>query len=333
MILLAISCWVSLTTAISFDHAPQAPQPTETLLVDMRVPVLHKRQWFITSHEEHDQLLHRRANDDNVTTTIEIRVSTTTSEPTTTTIAASPLPSPFDSALAANFTGNSNGACPIFINAFLTNSTFKQCYPFSVLLQGSRSFFEAEKSLVSITQVLDASCKVDVNFCDDYLNNLATDLIKEDNCKEDYELQNQVVVQAYLGLRAYQPLYSATCLTDPDTSAYCFANAVTNLTTPSNVYFYYMPLNLTFPGSAVPSCNWCTQQTMGIFQSATANRKQMIANTYADAAVQVNTVCGPGFVNETLPEATVESAALSMHQPPSVLLLSFLIMALSHCFV
>ncbi len=44
----------------------------------------------------------------------------------------SPLPSPFDTSLGNNFT---NPSCPTFFQSFLSNSTFKSCLPFSLLLQ------------------------------------------------------------------------------------------------------------------------------------------------------------------------------------------------------
>jgi hypothetical protein len=128
------------------------------------------------------------------------------------------------------------------------------------------------------------------------------------NCGTEFNQGNPVVVQSYLAMVSYQTLYGATCLKDPGTAAYCFANAVTNLTTPSNVYFYYLPLNISLPGSSVPSCSWCLANTMGIFQSAASNRALPIANTYVSAAQQVNTICGPTFVNATLPNAVAVSA-------------------------
>jgi hypothetical protein len=82
---------------------------------------------------------------------------------------------------------------------------------------------------------------------------------------------------------------------------YCFATAVTNLTMPSDTYLYYMPYGLRLPGSSTPSCNQCVAETMGIFHSATADRSQLIAETYEDAARQINTICGPSFVDATLP--------------------------------
>jgi hypothetical protein len=326
MIFAILACWLTLATATSFNDPPQ---PRETLLIDNQIPVLGDNgEWIIMSQEEHLQHLGRRLAAD-VTTTIEIQVSTATAKPTTTTVVASPLPSPFDTVLAANFTGNGgNGACPAFINSFLANATFQACYPFSMLLQGSSSFFQAEKSLVSITQVLDASCKADNQFCQQYMTNLASNLTDDSHCGADYAMQNQVVVQAYEGLLAYQPIYSAACLKDPDDSAYCFASSVTNSSAVADVYFYYLPLNITFPNTTIPpTCNWCTQQTMGIFQSTTANRNSFIANTYVNASIIVNNACGSGFVNETLPVAAVTNAATLMLQAPSLVLLPLLVMA------
>ena len=43
-----------------------------------------------------------------------------------------PLPSPFDTSLGNNFTSQS---CPVFFQSFLTDPTFNDCLPFSLLLQ------------------------------------------------------------------------------------------------------------------------------------------------------------------------------------------------------
>ncbi|KAJ2901033.1 uncharacterized protein MKZ38_002159 [Zalerion maritima] len=265
-------------------------------------------------HEELEKYEAQALRKREETSTIEIVLSTEGSTAAaTTTVVTSPLPSPFDGNLAANFQGNDgNGACPSFINSFLTNSTFKACYPFSLLVQGSQSFFEAEKSAVAMTQILQVSCNASVSECTLYLEGLAEQLIEDGVCLEDYEMENQVVVQAYNGLRAYQELYSVSCLKDPDKGGYCFTNAVTNYTTPSDTYLYLLPLNLSLPGSASPSCSWCVENTMDIYQSATADRTLPLADLYEDAAILINNVCGPDFVNETLPVATVEDAAATV---------------------
>ncbi|RWA09865.1 hypothetical protein EKO27_g5232 [Xylaria grammica] len=293
------------------------------------------------SGEEHRELRRREAapkeTTPQTTMTTEVVIDTSTvtdsaNPATTTTATASPLPSPFDGALAANFSGDNT--CPTFINDFLSNATFKACYPVSLLLQGSQSFFEAEKSFYSITLVLDAACKADVDTCTDYFNDLASSLITDGHCGKEYQRQNALVVQAYQGMKTYNTVYKATCLHNQDSNAseYCFANAITNTTTPSNAYLYYLPFNSTLPATAAPVCGSCTQQTMGIYQAATSNRKADIANTYLSAAGQINSECGTNFVNTSL-AAVAESGSIASFypaSPSSALLLSFAFMAISH---
>ncbi|KAH8889393.1 hypothetical protein GQ53DRAFT_767061 [Thozetella sp. PMI_491] len=339
VLLLVIACFICQAAAVTAD----LPTPTETLVLDPRIRGQEDGVWTLMSREE----LRRRDDTSSqpteilpgtVSTTFDTGVSTPTPTQVSTTVTAesSPLPSPFDSNLSANFSKNENNVttCPTFINSFLTDPTFKQCYPFSLLLQGvvkgSKSFFNAEKSLVSITQVLDASCAANATKCTTYMNNLAKNLTQTANCGTDYQLGNSVVVQAYIAMIGYKAVYDATCLKDTETAQYCYANAITNLTTPSNVYFYYLPLNLTLPGSTIPSCSDCTQQTMNVFQNAAANRQQPIALTYVSAAQQVNTICGPGFVNETLPLALVVNGAPGLAASPSWLLLGLSMVAALH---
>ena len=147
--------------------------------------------------------------------------------------------------------------------------------------------------------MLDATCAPDVNKCDEFLTQAAKKLIDGSNCKKEYDANQAQVTAAFNGLRAYKVLYSATCLQNPQTQNYCFASAVTNITNPSDIFFYSMPLGLALPASSTPSCGWCTSETMAIFHAATSDRSRKISSTYKDAARQVNTICGPGFVNDT----------------------------------
>ncbi|KAI0165828.1 hypothetical protein GGR57DRAFT_497302 [Xylariaceae sp. FL1272] len=322
---------VALTTATSI---PEPAAPT-TLLIDARIPVLIDGRWHIMSAEEHRELrkrdeVEREHKAATATTTFEFTVSTVTASATTTTTtaAASPLPSPFDGALAANF---SSDTCPTFINAFLSSEEFKACYPVSLLLQGSNSFFQAEKELTSITQVLDAACAANVTSCTDYLDDLATQLISSDNCGKDYKDQNAIVVEAYQGMTTYKTIYEATCLMANSTT-YCFASAVTNVTTASNIYLYYLPLNSSLPETAVPACNLCTRQTMEIYQAATSDRKADISYTYEAAAKQIDSICGETFVNTSLSLEVTESGGNTIPRSasPSLLMLSLLFMTASH---
>ncbi|KAL7923891.1 hypothetical protein ACQKWADRAFT_31382 [Trichoderma austrokoningii] len=232
--------------------------------------------------------------------------TTTLSKPTSAALTTStPLPEPFDNTPASAFqSSGSTDACPKFISGLLSNPTFKSCYPLSMMLQSSAGFFQAEKSLLSIVQVLDATCKPDSSTCATFLDQAATNLTMDGNCKTEVDQNQTLVLQAYDGLLAYKTVYAATCLQDPSSSQYCFANAVTNLNTPSDAYLYFLPYGIALPGSSNPSCSWCTQQTMDIYYSASAVRSSLVAGVYQAAARQVNTLCGPNYVNGTLPPAS-----------------------------
>ncbi|PNP50962.1 hypothetical protein THARTR1_08583 [Trichoderma harzianum] len=298
-----------LTLSINLSQPPSPPSPEEMI------------NGFSSGVGEHEQLLHE-ANDDVSSPekgekrrrSAHAPTSTTTaiSKPTGSSVSSSSaLPVPFDNTPASAFqSSGSTDSCSSFISGLLANPTFKSCYPLSMMLQTSTGLFQAEKSLLSIVRVLDATCRADSASCATFLDQAAANLTMSNNCKTEIAQNQTLVLQAYHGLLAYKAVYAATCLQDPTESQYCFANAVTNLNTPSDAYLYFLPYGLALPGSSTPSCSWCTQQTMDIYFSASADRGQAIADVYVDAARQVNTLCGPNYVNGTLPPASSEALAL-----------------------
>ncbi|KAL9579814.1 MAG: hypothetical protein Q9203_006548 [Teloschistes exilis] len=209
---------------------------------------------------------------------------------------SSSLPRPFDTGLGNNYTQPN---CPAFINNFLRNTTFTSCVPFSLLLQNSMSFFSTTKSLPAITRTLTATCNVNEPACSALLAQFAVELRKPENCADDYRRQQPLVVSAYNALVAYEPLYKAGCERD-EQGNYCFANAITNLTSPTDSYPYYLPLGIALPGGSQPTCSKCLKDTMAIFNEA-ANSKgqqpQPLTTTYLPAAQMVNVGCGPNFAN------------------------------------
>jgi len=127
-------------------------------------------------------------------------------------------PQPFDTNVGNNFTQPS---CQTFFNDFLSNQQFQSCIPFSLLLRTSQAFFQASKSATRVTSVQEATCAVDFNNCSILMNNLGNSIQSEANCAADYQLQNPLVLQAYEGFLAYQPLYQAGCLRDASDGSYC----------------------------------------------------------------------------------------------------------------
>ncbi|TVY51171.1 hypothetical protein LCER1_G007470 [Lachnellula cervina] len=255
------------------------------------------------------------------------------SSPTTTTSAAagiatatsgsmSALPTPFDS----GFSSNLSATCSSFMNDMLANAEFKQCVPFSLLLQNSLSFFQAEKSIVKITQTLDASCAANVTSCTKLMTSFASNITQTSACSSDLSSKNPLIVSAQLGLQAYKPMYQASCLRNPSTNAYCFADAITNSSNPSDSFIYHLPLNVTLPGGSMPTCNNCLQQAMAVFEAASSDRAGALASDYVPAAMQVNAICGPTFVNASL-AAPIKSGAQSFSGSNTGMLLLVLVVA------
>lgn len=125
--------------------APAMIPPMDALLIDDRTPTMIKGRWTMVPPGDNE--LKRRDEDGITLTPSTVVKATATDDQTTLTISvttpaatsdvASPLPSPFDTSLAFNFTSNDGASCPRFINGLLTNQNFKKCYPLSMLLQVS----------------------------------------------------------------------------------------------------------------------------------------------------------------------------------------------------
>ena len=169
------------------------------------------------------------------------------------------------------------------------------------------SFFEASRSIATITQSIDASCNVVSDTCSALMSSYALNIRSPSACSDDYNRQNPIVRQAYNGLLAYDVLYRASCehaqptASNNQSSAYCFADAVTNTSAPSNSYIYYLPLGLPLPGGTQPTCDSCLKTVMADFQAQAGNQSQPISLTYTQGAQLVNQKCGPGFINQSAP--------------------------------
>ena len=123
--------------------------------------------------------------------------------------------------------------------------------------------------------------------------------------------------QAYAGLLAYDVSYNASCLKmspaprNPDAQQgsdnYCFANAITNRSSPTDSYVYYLPLGLPLPPGSLPTCDACLANTMAVYATGAANKSQPLNLDYVDAANMINRMCGPTFVNASIPNASSSS--------------------------
>ena len=173
--------------------------------------------------------------------------------------------------------------------------------------QNSQSFFEDQTDPPTLHRVLDMSCAAVSANCANVMDGYAAAIAQPANCAADLAAQNPVVQRAQAGFQSYRPLYDAGCLkADPvavsakTPSEYCFAATSQNDSQPADQYLYYLALGVAFPGGARPSCSSCTQKTMQIFAQAARNMSSPLAGTYANAATQVNSRCGPNWVNATV---------------------------------
>ena len=145
------------------------------------------------------------------------------------------------------------------------------------------------------------------------MSSYAVTLRSSTACQDDYNSENPEVRQAYAGLLAYDVSYNASCLKnspvsgDPDKQQnnknYCFANAVTNTSSPTDSYIYYLPLGTPLPSGSLPTCDFCLTTTMAVFANEAANKSQPLSLDYVQSATMVNQMCGPAFVNATIPSA------------------------------
>ncbi|KAL5117769.1 hypothetical protein ACEQ8H_004379 [Pleosporales sp. CAS-2024a] len=234
------------------------------------------------------------------------------------------IPRPLDTGLSSNLTGS----CAAFLQQLRAHAAFQDCHPFSLLLQTSSGFFDASKSYLRITQTLDATCGVNATQCKQTMDAFAKQIQSPSACKPDLDNDSPVVIQALNGLLAYPVAYSAACLRDGQGS-YCFANAVSNTSSPTDSYPYYLPIGQPLPAGSRPTCNSCLQDAMEIFAQYGNDVTQPVSKTYPAAAQQISIACGQEFVNVTA--APVEAAA-PMTSPSLTPTLTLLVMFILYFF-
>ncbi|KAJ5877542.1 hypothetical protein N7455_001007 [Penicillium solitum] len=235
------------------------------------------------------------------TTTIRRRTIVTASTSTTTG-----MPKPFDT-LSYNFANSST--CIDFFTKWRANTTISNCNAISLLIENSNAFFHTLNSAPATSRILDTSCSADVSQCASIMTALAADLLKTENCGDDYENGNSVVKGTYRDLVAYEPMYRATCLTNPSTKDYCFVDAVSNSTVPDDYSVYLMPLGTPLTSGDVPTCNKCLKATMELFSGWARRDGQSLDSTYLPSAKIVNAHCGDGFASTNITVGSVDVRA------------------------
>ncbi|GAA5916413.1 hypothetical protein JCM8208_000910 [Rhodotorula glutinis] len=217
------------------------------------------------------------------------------------------LPQAFDSTLGTNF---SSTACPSFFATFLADPTFQSCAPFSLLLTTSSAFFKAQRSpLGLLPYVLNASCSAPQADCASTMSNLARTIKLKNTCGPDLELGNPLATEALQGFQSYPLMREAGCAQSNETSRYCFAEASAKKD-PSDLYFYYLAEGTSLPSGTTPTCDFCTQNLLGIFSRYTTNSTLAISRTYSSGRSAAALTCGPDFAPALAVQSKVSSATL-----------------------
>lgn len=236
---------------------------------------------------------------------------------------SSSMPTPFDT-ISYNF---ANETCTTFFTNFLANSTITDCHAISLLLENSNSFFHTLSSAAATSRVLDVTCSQSVTKCASIMTNLASEMIKTENCGDDYSTGNSVVQGTYQDLMAYEPVYRASCLTNPDTNDYCFVDAVQNTTAANDYNVYFIPVGTPLTKSGNLTCNECLQASMDIFAQWAKVNNQALDTTYVPSAKVVNKYCGANFANTNITvgsDKVTAGAGLSVQLPGTRLAFSVL---------
>lgn len=207
-----------------------------------------------------------------------------------------PFPQPFDGNLAQNF---SSVSCFNFFGNMTNTQPFRACRPFSLLLQSSDSFINAQQNLTLLNSIIWGTCNTSpgVAQCAANMGWFAASL--KTACAQDLKDQNSMAVNTLAALQAFQVMHDASCLADPTTNTYCFLTAVRN-PNPSDLYYYQLPLSIQLPKSSTPSCSACTKSVMGIYAAAIQNSTQApglagLKATYQPAAELSVGLCGAGY--------------------------------------
>ena len=133
-----------------------------------------------------------------------------------------------------------------------------------------------------------------------------SEMTKTTVCAKDLSDRVSLVTELRNGLENYSFMRQGGCLVNPRTNSYCLVDAVA-ATTPSDFYFFTLPLGTPLPNNTTPTCSGCVQSLMEIYAGVASDTDLEISKTYPLAAERAISVCGPKYATAV----DVVSAAIS----------------------
>jgi len=252
--------------------------------------------------------------------------STSTSLPTipaTPPTLPTPFPQPFDSGLTQNFTSLS---CFNFFNNMTNTTPFRACRPFSLLLQSSSEFIEAQDNLTALNTIIWGTCTTSLS-SSQCISNMAWFYSElQSACSADLDASNALAVGTLAALGAYEVMRNAGCSSDPSTNSYCYVNAIFN-SNPSDSYFYSVPLGVDLPNTTTLSCSTCTKSLLALYLDALKDPTQSptltpLKDTYDGAASLADKACGTSFAQTIAASSGAASIGLDMTLAAALVILS-----------
>ena len=67
-------------------------------------------------------------------------------------------------------------------------------------------------------------------------------------------------------------------------------------------------MGIQLPSGSLPTCDACLSRTMAVYAGAASNTSQPLNLDYVNSATMINQMCGPAFVEATIPNAGSYSA-------------------------
>ncbi|KAJ6487840.1 hypothetical protein C8R45DRAFT_1213847 [Mycena sanguinolenta] len=228
-----------------------------------------------------------------------------------------PFPQPFDSSLSQNF---SSLSCFNFFSNMTNTPAFRSCRPFSLLLQASEAFLDAQEDLNSLNSIVWGTCNTTTDDADCSANMAWFASNLQTSCAADLSQGNAMAVSTEIALNAFDLMRSAGCLVDPTSDTYCYLDAVRN-SNPSDTYFFSLPLGISMPPNTIASCSACTKSLMSLYYSALTNSSQSsglksLQQAYPSAAKIAVADCGTAYATLT----TAASSALPLRTIPGLFL-------------
>ena len=99
-------------------------------------------------------------------------------------------------------------------------------------------------------------------------------------------------------LQAFNMMYTAGCLPDQSSNAYCFVDAA-HATNPSDLYFFQLPMGISLPNNTTPSCSSCTKSLMALYAQSLENAPKgtltYLEKTYPSGQKVAVAQCGASY--------------------------------------